>query len=478
MTIHAEFFANGAQIQDAPKIINLNYKAQEGAFVMLAVVCTAYDAPIDSINVFDKGQIFFKGRFLKRSDADEQGLMRLSFIAKSDDVPLCKGPESLLQGVEINDGFLRRIDPVDHNLSHFCAFTLSETVKDLTPYVFKDSKKRITARQKIDHFTVKLSAQWEQKKSGVFDLFPFVERAFETRKALTLTPFDFMQSFPAVGVGVSTAYRTGYQIVFKDLKEAHYDHVEMIPIGGKNYPQRVSKVVGRLFFQWQICFLRQEKAQISFKWNAAGYFEPCEAPSRTLIGFHARQDILENGHFMESEKGKRALLQSMQQAVLKGMRSQTTDCILVKVPFDYGVRLRVGDCVCIDGVEGMVSFLKGLYTHKTAYMMVWISPNVFVDLEKQKDILDGIEFESSVPKDCFFDEAQFQDADLVKRIDVYNDAASQLTMARNRRLSSLKELRIALFSVATSVRLELLDLRNRQPLKRDYIWKGEKNVLA
>ncbi|CAO4843101.1 MAG: hypothetical protein CNLJKLNK_01149 [Holosporales bacterium] len=478
MTIHADFFANGVQIQDAPKIITLNYKAQEGAFVMLSVVCTVYDAPIDSIHVFENGQIFFKGRFLKRSDADEQGLVRLSFIAKPDDV-VCYNPSvSLLQGVEINDGFLWRVDPVDHDLSRFSAFDQNQTTTDITPYVFKDSKKRITARQKIDHFTVKLNAQWEQKKNGVFDLFPFIEQAFEARKALTLTPFEFMQSFPSVGVGISTSYRTGYQLVCKDLKEGQYDHVETITIGGKNYPQNVSKIIGHLFFQWQICFLRHEKAQISFKWNSAGYFEPCVETSRTLIGFHAKQEILEKGQFMESEQGKRALLQSMQQAILKGMRSQTTDCIMLKVPFDYGVRLRIGDRVCVDGVCGAVSFLKGLYTHKTAYMMVWISPNVFVDFEKQKQILDSIEFESSAPKDCFFDEAQFQAADLVKRIDVYNDASSQLNMARNRRLNNLKELRIALFNVATSVRLELLDLRNRQPLKRDYVWKGEKNVLA
>lgn len=478
MKIHADFFAQSVRHIDAPKIISIKYKAQEGAYVMLEVVCTAYDKPIDRIDVFADQSIFFKGCLLKRSDADEEGLMRLSFIAKSDEVSLMDLPKSLLQGVEINDGFLWRVDPVDHRLTRFCAFAQGQAQTDITPYIFKDSKKRITARQKIDHFTVTLNAQWEQKKNGIFDLFPFIEQAFAAKRALTVTPNEFMQSFPAVGAGIGMSYRTGYQMICKNLKPGGDDQLDIITVGGKKYPIRIAKVIGQLLFHWQICFLRKEKARVSFKWNSKGYFEPCDQESRTIIGFHVRQDVLENGHFMESERGKLALFQSMQQAVLKGIRSQNTDCIMLKVPFDYGVRLRVGDCVRFEGMQGMVSFLKGIYTHKVAYMMVWISPNILVDLDAQKKILDGIEVESSANKDCFFDEAQLQDQDFVKKIDVYNEAPQQLDMLKNRRLNNVKELKIALFNASTHIRLELLDLRNKQPLTRDYYRKGEGNVLA
>ncbi|MDP2193998.1 MAG: hypothetical protein Q8K36_05685, partial [Alphaproteobacteria bacterium] len=340
-------------------MFHVNLKIQEGEYAHLRILAKRQDITDHDITLFHNAQIIFKGMLVGAPHYIEPELMELLYLAKPRGNLQKPMAISYFKNVNPTPWALPYADPVHGTESHISMLPTDHGA-DITELILEDSMKVEQMRIPLSSIRVIVRAQWVQRGDGCMNLLPFIKKAFPNQRIVTLTGKALEDALPHMGqtlgqsLGQSSSRKTGYTVLSAKLKPVRNLADTNIPImiNGKKHHIPVAEYTGHFWLQWQCAFHQQEEVRFLLKWHNGSYHCCPDDPSHTAdteLEYTASTHHIaqEYDHFFESETGKRALQQAAEQSLFKGLQSQQSHMLTVKVPFHVGVNLCVGASVIV-----------------------------------------------------------------------------------------------------------------------------------
>ncbi|MBP9752373.1 MAG: hypothetical protein KBD31_00985 [Proteobacteria bacterium] len=474
-------------------IFDLQIKASEGELFFVEIIAQTKKIDHPFIVLLLNDTPFFKGEVFGPIQYIEPDQMKIRYRAKG---PLLKpvSSSSYFKDTLYQDFMIPFIDPLTHEQTAYSPFLeAGEEVLNLTPYVLEKTLNFEEVRPIKESVHVKMQAFWEQKNTHLLNVWSLIEKQNKNSSLKTLTPNALKAMFPKIGETFSTNgfKKTGYRVFFSRLKQIKSEETFTVPLDSEEDALiPIASFKGDLILEATNCFIRQEKLfcniqltsndHLSFLVSTDNDFMNPIPKDGDVITLTVDPSYLkeEEGVFFMTKDGQKAIEQGLQLAFLKVLFSKFNVLFDFKIPFEKGAFLTLGKAISIthQGREygGKIAKIISKMNVNEATCRIWVNlfpKNIDVSsVEKAKaKIQNLIQHLKPLRKDISFDDPLSLSIDnFVTSLNIFNLYEDQISLLLNEKFKSPDNIKSFLKTIPTFFEMELLDLKNKDPIIQTY----------
>lgn len=375
--------------------------------------------------------------------------------------------------------------PVTHKLTISDIFKGTSQRKYDETQILRNSFSIKIANLPKPYINISLIAEWIQEAQGEFNLFPLIEKRFESGKINTLTARGISSSWPTTGQMLG---RSGYAVVKSSL----------IPFVPKNtgilglYPQMTSKITfkdeaeksiylkrswftGSLKIDWHYRQRRREIVNFRlFHQNQLMHRTETKKLHLTLRLADISKDLSapSTASFFDTDRGKKAVAHALKIARCHLALSARGIEIAFKIPLAEALSLSMDESVQVYHhalPQGQATGKLISYKIFASFEAMWAELKVAIATGKEETELPAsinLIAENELAGLPEVEKLTFQD--FIETIEVNNQASDQIKLIQQTPLQNIAELNQLLSQHQTEVNVKLKDIRSTDVLERRF----------